>query len=123
MRNLKSKRKNYLPSKAQHSMKNILFAVGLPLLFSACGSAKSEAEKAVLDRLKDPDSAKFGEFTQVNERRACLTVNAKNSMGGYTGDQQAFLFKFGEEWTVVAIQETSHKTCTDLQEQTSEGSN
>lgn len=79
--------------------------------------------KPFLTDCKDPDSAKFGEFTKINERRACLTVNAKYAMGGYTGDQQAFLFKFGEEWTVVAIEETSHKTCTELQKQTSEGSN
>lgn len=104
-------------------MKNILFAVGLSLLLSACSGAEAEAKKAVLDRLKDPDSAKFGEFTQVNERKACLTVNARNSMGGYTGDQQAVLMKYGEKWLAVAIVEVSHENCTDLHKQTSEGSN
>lgn len=73
------------------------------LLLSACNSVKSDAKKLVLSRLKDPDSAKFGNFTQVNEESACFTVNARNSMGGYTGDQQAILTKYNSEWMLVAI--------------------
>lgn len=90
-------------------MKILLLAFGLSMLLSSCG-IESDAKKAVLGSLKDPDSAKFGEFTQVDEY-ACLTVNARNSMGGYTGDQQATLNLINKEWTVVSIAEISHDTC------------
>lgn len=33
--------------------------------------------KAVLDSLKDSDSAKFGRFTQATETKVCMTVNAR----------------------------------------------
>jgi len=93
-------------------MKNFLVTVGLSLLLSACGGAESDAKKAVLEALKDPDSAKFGEFTQVDEAHACLTVNARNSMGGYTGDQQALLTKDENGWKVDFITERlNHEEC------------
>lgn len=90
-------------------MKKILLFVFLSLFLSACND-ESDAKKAVLGSLKDPDSAKFGKFTQVNEF-ACLTVNARNSMGGYTGDQQATLNQIDKEWIVARIEETSHDSC------------
>lgn len=92
-------------------MKTLLLAVGFSLLLSGCGGAESDAKKAVLGSLKDPDSAKFGKFTQVNEWVACLTVNARNSMGGYTGDQQATLKQFNKKWVVSSIDEISHDNC------------
>ena len=81
-------------------------------ILSGCGPYGDEAEarKVVLSILKDPDSAKFGKFDQVPAERkdrngksetsamACLTVNARNSMGGYTGDQQASLTKSNGKW-------------------------
>jgi hypothetical protein len=70
-----------------------------------------EIKKAVLAILKDPDSAKFGEFTQINEVRACMTVNAKNSMGGYVGDQQAFLRKEGGKWMGYILEGATHDWC------------
>jgi hypothetical protein len=97
--------------------------VCLSTLLSACGAesdkkeasldgVESKAKKAVLAVLKDPDSARFGQFTQVNEKRACLTVNARNSLGGYTGDQQAFLAKGDKNWDVVAIEkDLNHTDC------------
>lgn len=36
--------------------------IALSILISACSSPESDARKAVLNQLKDPDSAKFGEF-------------------------------------------------------------
>lgn len=77
------------------------------------GGAESEAKKAVLASLKDPDSAKFGQFTLVNEEHACLTVNARNSFGGYTGDEQALLTKFGDKWS-VRITSGSHESCVNF---------
>jgi hypothetical protein len=48
-----------------------------------------QAEAAVRDSLKDPDSAKFsGEASDAGPPPiVCGRVNAKNSYGGYEGDQ------------------------------------
>lgn len=71
-------------------MKRMIVLAALAML-GGCGEEKA-AQKAVLEVLKDPDSAKFGEFQYNAEtKRACLGVNSKNSMGGYTGEQQAIL--------------------------------
>jgi hypothetical protein len=83
----------------------------LPLLLSAC-SERSGAEEAVREGLKDPDSAKFGEFYyNAATKKACLTVNAKNSMGGYTGNQEAELKKGEDGWSVNGMLELDHETC------------
>ncbi len=84
------------------------------LLLVGCGGSEAEAKKAVLANLKDPDSAKFGKFTQVGESLACLTVNAKNSMGGYTGDKQAFLKKEDGKWAFYFTQDMSHDMCIKM---------
>lgn len=101
-------------------MKNILLKIVVILLLTACGGVESEAKKAVLDSLKDPGSAKFGKFTQINEKSACFTVNARNSMGGYTGDQQAQLMKFENTWVVMGIEKLSHDMCIDIMKKVSE---
>lgn len=90
------------------------------LLLASCSGSERQAKKAVLERLKDPDSAKFGKFTQVNEKSACLTVNARNSMGGYTGDQQAQLIKEDNDWSVLEIDELSHDLCIDIMKKLTE---
>ncbi len=78
--------------------KKKLIALAIPLALAAC-SGRSGAEKAVRESLTDPESAKFGEFYFNGKTgRACLTVNAKNSFGGYVGDKQARLRKDTEGW-------------------------
>lgn len=53
-------------------------------------SVVERAKRAVTAVLKDPESAKFGYIypsaAMINV--ACGTVNAKNSFGGYTGEQK-----------------------------------
>jgi hypothetical protein len=90
-----------------------IIAVGVTaLLLVACGGDESAAKKAVLANLKDPDSAKFGKFSLAGTKGACLTVNAKNSMGGYTGDQQALLSrKEDNSWMVLGVEDQSHDRC------------
>lgn len=96
-------------------MKNTLvLIVVIASLLNACGGIESDAKKAVINRLKDPDSAKFGKLTQIDENNACLSVNARNSMGGYTGYQQASLKKESGQWIVVDIEDISHGLCVDL---------
>lgn len=59
--------------------------------------------KAVRAELKDPDSAKFKDELVVRTR-ACISVNAKNSYGGYTGATIAHLRNLGvDNWVVETI--------------------
>lgn len=44
-----------------------------------------EGKAAVLENLKDPDSAKFRDLKTSRDAFLCGEVNAKNSMGGYVG--------------------------------------
>lgn len=91
--------------------KKIVCALAVPLALAAC-SGRSGAEKAVREYLKDPDSAKFGEFYYNSATgRACLTTNAKNSMGGYTGDKQVHLVKDKTGWRVEGEEEESLDDC------------
>ena len=93
--------------------KFIIFTTTTASLLAACGGVENEAKTAVLARLKDPDSAKFGKFTQADENNACLTVNARNSMGGYVGNQQASLVRKDGKWFVIDIEDISHEMCVN----------
>ena len=74
----------------------------------------AEAKNTVLASLKDPDSAKFGQFTIENEKFACLDVNAKNSFGGYTGMQSATLLRENGKWVSLGIDKYGHNFCVEL---------
>ena len=95
--------------------RNVLGCV-CALLLVACGGDEATAKKAVLGSLKDPESARFGKFSLAGKQGACFTVNAKNSMGGYTGDQQAYLVREGEKaWVVIDIdKDLSHEKCIEI---------
>lgn len=75
----------------------------------------AQAKATVRASLKDPDSAKFGKFISVGKNGACLAVNARNSLGGYTGNQQAYLKRNAadEKWTVLDIQDVSPEFCKE----------
>ena len=86
--------------------------VAIVVLFVACSSEifESPIKKAVRDKLKDPDSAKFGEQF-IFESRACISINAKNSYGGYTGASYAHLEKLSaSNWYVHTL---DGKECSD----------
>ena len=88
-----------------------LCALAVPMALAAC-SGRSGAEKAVREALKDPDSAKFGEFYFNSKTgKACLTTNAKNSMGGYTGNSQSHLTKDKDGWHYASDAEESPDDC------------
>ncbi|MCC2980052.1 hypothetical protein [Sphingomonas sp. IC4-52] len=100
-------------------MSNTPLGVMLALAFvtplTACSSAKSGAEAAVRESLKDPDSAKFGDFYFNDKtKKGCLTVNARNSMGGYTGDQQAYVERTSKGWDVFGIAEIAPSMCREI---------
>lgn len=99
-------------------MKVVVIAL-LGISLSGCGfgqfAEEGKIQEAVRVSLKDPDSAKFGKLTQVNKSRACLTVNAKNALGGYTGDQVAYLAKSENKWVVLQIEgDLGHEECIDI---------
>jgi hypothetical protein len=73
-----------------------------------------EATKAVLASLKDPGSARFGEFAYATPNNACLTVNAKNSFGGYSGNQEAILTRVSSGWQVLTISGLPKSSCIEI---------
>ncbi|MDO8787692.1 MAG: hypothetical protein Q7J42_06445 [Sulfuritalea sp.] len=105
--------------------RNVITVGICALLLVACGGDEAVAKKSVLGSLKDPDSAKFGKFVLAGnesasgKQGACLEVNAKNAMGGYTGAQQAQLFraKKGEEWQLFGIDAMDQAMCIELMTQ------
>ena len=112
-----------------HRLIGILFVFGCALTFAGCG--EGERSKVIDDNgrvidetrrnLKDPDSAKFGEVVVIDigekdeagnsMRWACVTVNAKNSYGGYEGDQQAILTVQSDKVGFVHFRQISHEKC------------
>jgi hypothetical protein len=70
---------------------------------------------ALRQELIDPDSAKFGKLTMVGKDKACLTVNSKNRMGGYTGNQQAYMYTEKGKWRVALVAPDSVEDCVAYQ--------
>lgn len=94
----------------------VTMALALVASLAACNSLQRGAEKAVRENLKDPDSAKFGSFYyNAKLKRACFTVNARNSMGGYTGDQQVALLRSDKEgWAWISSTTQSQEACRSI---------
>lgn len=99
-------------------MKKLVLIVAFVLL-GACDSNRDAMEEMVRAQLKDPESATFGDYKEVlskNRDWACLAVNAKNSFGGYTGEQSArFVRKAGEAaWALDSIAPQSFADCVKM---------
>lgn len=73
-------------------------AIGMMAILSGCGEDRSDygksfllqvqAERAVKNALKDPDSVKFENFRyQVKSGIVCGEYNARNTLGGMTGNK------------------------------------
>lgn len=85
-------------------------AATIPDSFKPTKEERTIFESIVKKSLKDPDSAVFGDAFRTDKnasgnRIACIEVNAKNSYGGYTGFQSAFLFNTGGGWEIQSIDE------------------
>lgn len=96
-----------------------IIVLSLFVLLSGCGNGgEGAARKLVLQNLKDPNSAKFGEFTIVSTEKfemACLTVNSKNSLGGYVGNREFIVGRLeGESWELQGTHKVSHSTCVTM---------
>lgn len=95
-------------------MKKLTLIVVLCLL-AACDRNRSGAEDAVRDILKDPESARFGEFYfNSSTNKGCLTVNARNSMGGYTGNQTAYVENGESGWRALFISQLTVQDCRKI---------
>jgi hypothetical protein len=71
-------------------------------------------QQAVREALNDPQSARFGTLSFARLTDACQTVNAKNKLGGYTGDQQAMVSKVNGRWVTLNIADVSHDQCLEI---------
>lgn len=96
------------------------YVISITALLLLTGCSETGAVKdAITERLKDPSSAEFGEISiveGVGGKLACATVNARNSFGGYTGEQQITLKHMGDAgWMWVGdATETSHESCVRI---------
>lgn len=70
--------------------------------------------KATTKRLKDPTSPIFGDVLVVDNSKACVNVNAKNSFGGYIGMSSFYLNKIDGEWHVIIDTKLDIMRCVDL---------
>ena len=99
------------------TVSRMLLGAGLvSLTLAACGNSDvGKIKDAVRQRLKDPDSAKFGTVVMDSyATRACIEFNAKNSMGGYVGTQIAEVVKRNDVWNVL-IMDQSASNCEQMQ--------
>lgn len=76
------------------------------LAITGCDNALFDdgIRKAVREKLKDPDSAKFGKPI-IFKNRGCIEINSKNSYGGYAGASIAHLKNIGgDAWSVETLE-------------------
>jgi hypothetical protein len=82
----------------------IIFAITVSIAGCDNSAFDNSIKKAVREKLKDPDSAKFKEELVIRTR-ACISVNAKNSYGGYSGETIAHLKNYGtDNWSVETLE-------------------
>ncbi len=66
---------------------------------SSTNNEKIAVKQAVINILKDPSSATFGEININDDLHvACVLVNAKNGFGGYTGEHGIYVSKIHGIW-------------------------
>lgn len=92
-------------------------AVGLAAVLGGCNSSESEVQKVVIDNLLVKDVYKFGEYTEVDDRFACQTVNSVRADGQETGDMQAFVMKKDGVWHFGDFMRGSHEECVQAAEE------
>lgn len=86
---------------------NKSWSVACLLMFlTGCGQPMfdNERQKLVRAGLKDPESAKWVAEV-IYKDKACIVFNAKNSFGGYTGNQSAWLssLRNATDWALERI--------------------
>lgn len=106
--------RGFRPHTIGDSMKHAILLAAIPLALGGCSKQRA-AEAIVRESLIDPESARFGDF-YFNDKtqKGCLTVNSKNSMGGYTGNQQAYVKQQGGTWKEVGIADIDRDMCREV---------
>lgn len=97
-------------------MKHMKYLAALAVL-AGC-SDNTAIKDAIKSGLKDPDSAEFGEIGVAQGPKgkwSCVTVNARNSFGGYTGDKQIALKHVAPKGWIWIGEPTdiTHETCME----------
>lgn len=90
-------------------MRKLLLSVALLATLVGCDNAMFDdgIKKAVREKLKDPDSAKWEEVLKYKDF-ACIKYNAKNGYGGYGGSSWAVLQEISSNsWYVTEANATS----------------
>lgn len=91
-------------------MKSVWLSILTALFLTGC-SEQSSVEEVVQNHLKDPTSAIFKDYVVSDGNQyACISWNAKNSFGGYTGWEVAYLKKMDGVWTVDSMK---HAPCSE----------
>jgi hypothetical protein len=81
----------------------------------ATDNEKNSMISAVKKELFDPYSAQFGEIKLIlDDKFACVPVNAKNKYGGYVGTQHAIVTRIGNTWVSMGASDISEAKCTLL---------
>jgi len=79
-------------------MKRLALVALAGIILAGCGKSDIDrAREAVVNRLKDPESAQFrNERVVGKEGFVCGEVNAKNSAGGYVGFSSYAAFRLDD---------------------------
>jgi len=93
-------------------MKKFFLVLMATLALVGCG-AESELKSLTKERLKDPESARFGKIT-VLENVACVTISAKNGFGGYGNTTQFAFEKEKGNWKFFYDMELHHDDCVRI---------
>ena len=78
-------------------MKLVFISTAVLAICATAAAAPKESKlvvnskNAVIELLKDPESARFKNLRTYNESIVCGEVNAKNSYGGYVGFKRFFV--------------------------------
>jgi hypothetical protein len=84
------------------------------MLIKQFNSPTKIIKQTVLSTLRDPESAKFGPIA-IQGQDACITVNAKNGYGGYTGEQGVWLHQNNQGvWFVRNTTAINYEVCKAL---------
>jgi len=77
----------------------------------ATSSERAKIIISIKEGLKDPYSLKVHKITVLSHVYACVSMNAKNSYGGYIGIREAMLSKIGGEWFHLLTEDAIHEEC------------
>jgi len=89
-------------------------AIFLTAFLGACsGAEEATAQETVRSLFAESDSMTFGQFSMVGDDHACMTFNVKDATGEASGDQQAYLRRNVDGWSVLISSLSDHDACIE----------